>query len=242
MKNLLKKIQQKIYTIFQSLKAFASKLRISSFVGGQFKERDIRSEDYEIYLRHMKNTTGTPKERWVRVCNTIIDPMVVLPILIGLGLIILSSCISDDFLKSVFYYLSAFGIGIGVNHFSTVFRDQNEYNELKKKAEFTVRLLNDRIISILRKNILDDKDKDTISGLLTVMNGWKDYYDKADTSQIAYHKRLKEEFENEQDQEVKSKKKNDLELLEYELLGSGLTSYVGLSGSTAYDYYVNKPQ
>ena len=46
-------------------------------VGGQFKKR--KSEDFEIYLRHMKNTTGTPKERWERVCNTIIDPMVVLP-------------------------------------------------------------------------------------------------------------------------------------------------------------------
>ena len=210
-------------------------------VGGQFKKRQKRNgEDFEIYLRHMKNTTGTPKERWERVCNTIIDPMVVLPIFIGLGLIIISIFVGDEFLKSVFYYLSAFGIGIGVNHFSTVFRDQNEYNELKKKAEFTVRLLNDRIMSILRKDILDDKDKDTISGILTVMNGWKDYYDKADTSQIAYHKRLKEEFENEQNEQVKSKKKNDLDLLEYELLGSGLTSYVGLSGSTAYDYYINK--
>lgn len=190
----------------------------------------------------MKNTTGTPKERWKRVCNAIIDPMVVLPILIGLGLIVTSNCVSDDFLKSVFYYLAAFGIGIGVNHFSTVFRDQNEYNELKKKAEFTVRLLNDRIMSILRKDNLEDKDKDTIGCLLTVMNSWKDYYDKADTSQIAYHKRLTEEFENEQDEQLKNKKKNDLELLEYELLGGGLTSYVGLSGSTAYDYYINKSE
>jgi hypothetical protein len=33
------KIQQKIYAIYQTLKAYASKLRISSFVGGQFKER-----------------------------------------------------------------------------------------------------------------------------------------------------------------------------------------------------------
>ena len=31
------KIQQKIYAISQMLKAYASKLRISSFVGGQFK-------------------------------------------------------------------------------------------------------------------------------------------------------------------------------------------------------------
>jgi hypothetical protein len=39
------KIQQKIYAIFQTLKAYASKLRISSFVGGQFKKRQERSEN-----------------------------------------------------------------------------------------------------------------------------------------------------------------------------------------------------
>jgi hypothetical protein len=53
MKNLLNKIQQKIYAIFHALKAFASKLRISSFVGGQFKKRhDTRllknMDDYKI--------------------------------------------------------------------------------------------------------------------------------------------------------------------------------------------------
>jgi hypothetical protein len=44
MKKSLNKIQQKIYAIFQTLKAYASKLRISSFVGGQFKERQKRNE------------------------------------------------------------------------------------------------------------------------------------------------------------------------------------------------------
>lgn len=34
------KIQQNIYAIFRALKAYASKLRISLFVGGQFKKRD----------------------------------------------------------------------------------------------------------------------------------------------------------------------------------------------------------
>jgi hypothetical protein len=45
MKNIFKKIQQKIYAIFQSLKAYASKLRISSFVGGQFKKRQERKKN-----------------------------------------------------------------------------------------------------------------------------------------------------------------------------------------------------
>ena len=56
MKNLLKKIQQKIYTIFQSLKAYAPKLRISSFVGGQFKKREpLRNKIRKMILRFINN-------------------------------------------------------------------------------------------------------------------------------------------------------------------------------------------
>tara|TARA_R110000796_G_scaffold25617_1_gene71993 strand:+ start:448 stop:897 length:450 start_codon:yes stop_codon:yes gene_type:complete len=139
----------------------------------------------------MKNTTGTPKERWAKVLNTIIDPMVILPIVIGLGLILISKCVTEEIIKSILYYLSAFGIGIGVNHFSTTFKDQAEYKNLKNKAEHTVRLLNDRIKAILRKGTLTNEDKDTIDSLLNLMDYWKDYYDKVDASKIAYHKKLK---------------------------------------------------
>jgi hypothetical protein len=57
MKNLLKKIQQKIYAIFHALKAYASKLRISSFVGGQFKK--IR---YKIWLLMTNNKFDITKD------------------------------------------------------------------------------------------------------------------------------------------------------------------------------------
>jgi hypothetical protein len=52
MKNLLKKIQEKIYAIFHALKAYTSKLRISSFVGGQFKKWiviKLLGEDFMIW-------------------------------------------------------------------------------------------------------------------------------------------------------------------------------------------------
>lgn len=48
------KIQQKIYAIFQTLKAYASKLRISSFVGGQFKERHIRKKENMTFMEWLK--------------------------------------------------------------------------------------------------------------------------------------------------------------------------------------------
>ena len=52
MKNILRKTQQKIYAIFQTLKAHASKLRISSFVGGQFKKRQYNDHrDIDWYYQ-----------------------------------------------------------------------------------------------------------------------------------------------------------------------------------------------
>jgi hypothetical protein len=50
------KIQQKIYAIFQTLKTYASKLRISSFVGGQFKKREpLRNKIRKMILRFINN-------------------------------------------------------------------------------------------------------------------------------------------------------------------------------------------
>ena len=42
---LMKKLQQKIHAILQTLKTYALKLRIFSFVGGQFKKRQKRNEE-----------------------------------------------------------------------------------------------------------------------------------------------------------------------------------------------------
>ena len=53
MKNVLRKTQQKIYAIFQMLKSYASKLRISSFVGGQFKKRQKRKW-LKNWVKHSK--------------------------------------------------------------------------------------------------------------------------------------------------------------------------------------------
>ena len=250
------RLQQKICAMFQRIIQFAlhifSKLCVSLKKGSTTTENNlcenekigkfekIYSDDYKTYLNLMKKTTGTPQEKWKKVKNVMIDPMVMIPILIGFGFLLWTYFTNDTIFKSLLSFISAFGLGIGINHFTFLFKEQTEYRKLKEKAEFTVRLLNDRVMSILRKHTLDDKDKDTISGLLTIMNGWKEYYDKSDTSQIAYHKKLTDEFKNETDEIEKKKKKSELDMLEYELLGSGLTSYIGLSASTAYDYYINK--
>jgi hypothetical protein len=55
MKELINKTQKKIYAIFQTLKSNASKLRISSFVGGQFKKRQKRNESLILFERMQRN-------------------------------------------------------------------------------------------------------------------------------------------------------------------------------------------
>lgn len=105
---------------------------------------------------------------------------------------------------------------------------------------YAPRDINDRIISILRKEKLDDLDKDTISGLLTVMDSWKEYYPKADTSQIAYYEKLRNELSLLKNEDEKNKEKNEISIFEIELLGNGLSSYPALSGSNAYNYFVDK--
>jgi len=194
----------------------------------------------------MKNTTGTPKDRWKKVKNVIIDPVVVLPILLGFGFLVLTYLIDDNtlkellFFKPFFLFVSAFGIGIGVNHFITLFKDQTEYRKLENKAEFTVRLIDIEIKKILRKDSLTLEDKNLIDNLLNLMDYWKDYYDKVDASKIGYLRRLKKELEQITNKDEKLKKEIELDNLEYELLENGLTSYIELSGSTAYNFFKNK--
>lgn len=227
------KLRIKIQQFIKSIKT-----TFYSYVGGHLKKN--KSDNYKIYMKHMKKNIGTPMERWLKVLNTVIDPMVILPIIFGLVMLfIIDSEIFKPF-KPIIMFLSAFGIGIGVNHFSNIFKEQTEYRNLSNKAEHTVRILNDRINSILRKQILTDNDKDTIDGLLNLMDYWKDYYDKVDGSKIAYHKKLKTQISSETDSDKKTTLENDLNNLEYRLLEDGLTSYSGLSGSTAYNYFKGK--
>lgn len=77
MKNILIKTQQKIYAIFQTLKTYALKLRISSFVSGNFKKNPHYWEIFRLdFMKHIQ------KYFWVYS---------ILLILIGIGLESLSN-------------------------------------------------------------------------------------------------------------------------------------------------------
>lgn len=67
------KTQQKIYAIFQTLKAYASKLRISSFVGGQFKERHDKINLDDLDTNERNKIMATIKEVASELGEKIID-------------------------------------------------------------------------------------------------------------------------------------------------------------------------
>ena len=115
------------------------------------KHSKKHSEDYEIYLRHMENTTGTNRERWKKVKNVVIDPMVIIPIAIGLGFLVWTYFTQDTIFKSLLSFISAFGLGIGINHFTFLFKDQAEYQTLKFK--FHNLYIAYFLITIIRNNI-----------------------------------------------------------------------------------------
>lgn len=102
------------------------------------KHSKVHSDDYEIYLKHMERTTGTNCERRKKVKNVVVDPMVIIPVVIGLGFLVWTYFTTDTVFKSLLSFISAFGLGIGINHFTFLLKDQAEYQTLKFKTEHTV--------------------------------------------------------------------------------------------------------
>jgi len=67
------KIQQKIYAIYQSFLSYASKLRISSFVGGQFKRRQNKFNLDDLDTNERNKIMATIKEVASELGEKIID-------------------------------------------------------------------------------------------------------------------------------------------------------------------------
>jgi hypothetical protein len=180
-------------------------------------------------------TEGNVLQKWFRVILTILEPMVLIPISLGFILLLYKDSHILKQFGDIISTLSAFGIGIGVNHFTTIYKEQKEFEKLTEKAEFTVRILNDRINSILRKETLSNNQKDTIENLLTVMDYWKEYYKGADTSKIGYLRKLIEELNNTTDINKQKQIKNEIEDIKMKLNINGVNSYIQISGSTIFN-------
>lgn len=186
-----------------------------------FNQND--SEEIRVMLNYMKNTRGSIKERWLRTKNSVLDPMTLIPLIIGVIFIILTFCTDDVFLKTICTTISAVGIGIGVNYFSFFFRIKNDEREITQKAGENVRMLNSLLMRIYYDKNIERNDKDMlISEILNIIDSWKDYYEYSDTSIIFKLKKLRESKED-------LKINQELMDLEYSASTSGLSSFITLS-------------
>lgn len=192
----------------------------------KIKREKIYSYDYKIYLNHMENTIGSSKENWNKVWNVMTQPMIIIPIFIGFLSLIGTFCVTETISKSLLAFISAIGIGIGVNHFTFLFKEQTENRMLKFKAEHTARQIN----SIINKVLFDQEISDTnksilIEDLLNLIDFWKDYYPDGSTDTIA---KLKDLRKKQTDSVIEEQIQN----IETNLLSRGLSSYLAISGDT----------
>lgn len=174
------------------------------------------------------------KTKWRKVFDALIDPMTLLPMILGILFALLTLFVADSqLLITLFTLISAIGIGVGVNYFTFYYKQQKENEILNFKAEHTVRSINLVINTILRRSDKTSNDnKNTIDSLLNIIDYWKDYYSVADTSQIDKLKMLREQYEDEADTLLRTLKEKEYENLQYDVSIGGLSSYLPLSGST----------
>ncbi len=194
----------------------------------------IYETENKIDKKFMEDLGQDPITEWRKIKNSLKHPMTIIPIM-GAVTSLLSAYYlvgSDTFFKSVLQLLSAALIGISVNHFTSLYGKQEEKRILKFKAETTVRKLNNAIKSLLRKEMLDDKDKNIIDTLTDAINYWKDYYPNADPSQIDTLRRIRDEIKNETNNELRHKNEMKLIELETKISSFGVDSYLTLSGGT----------
>ena len=175
----------------------------------------------------MAKTKTTLNERWSKVWKVILDPMIIIPILVGLVSLVGTLCVTETIVKSLLAFISAFGIGIGVNHFTFLFKEQAENQILKAKAEHTARQINSLINRVLLDQEITDNNRSLlIEDMLNLIDFWKDYYPEGDTETIT---KLKELRKKQTDAAITEQIQN----LESTLLGRGLSSYVAISGGTS---------
>jgi len=125
---------------------------------------------------------------------------------------------------------------IFVNSFTSSIDSVNLDKRTKEKAEYTVRILNDKLEIIFLKNSLSEEDMNNARYLLDLIDYWKDYYDAADTSKINYHKKLELAITQTKTDKERTKLEMQKTYLENTWVNNGLASFIQISGSTMFNY------
>ena len=207
------------------------------YVSGQFKkrrERLTKNNEIRIFMAHIDNTGNNPDTAWKRFWTSIKHPMVVVPT-IGAILVLIVGYLTTNgigFWGELTKLLSVVLVGIGINHFTTIFKELKEYQLLKFKGETTVKIIKVTINEILNKDNLDNSDLNNLDKYVEIIDTWLDYYPSGEKILTDIHRKAKKDSLNEKDTIKKNKLESLTEKIELNRQKDGDNKYFQISGGT----------
>lgn len=212
------------------------KTTFMNLVSGQFKKRQTLTNDNEvkIFMRHLDNTGNNPNTAWKRFWTSVKHPMVVIPT-IGAMLVLIIGYLTTNgvgFWGELTKLLSVVLVGIGINHFTTIFKEVKEYQLLKFKGETTVKIIKVTINEILNKDTLDNIDLNNLDKYVEIIDTWLDYYPSGEKILTDIHRKAKKDALNEMNIVKKNKLESLTEKIELNRFDDGDDKYFEISGGT----------
>jgi len=185
-------------------------------------------------MAHLDNTGNNPDTAWKRFWSSIKHPMVVTPI-VGAVLVLTIGYLTTNgigFWGELTKLLSVVLVGIGINHFTTIFKELKEYQLLKFKGETTIKIIEIAVSEILNKDTLDNVDLNNLDKYQKIIDTWLDYYPNGEKILTDIHRKAKKDSLTETDSMKKSKLESLTEKIELNRQKDGDNKYFQISGGT----------
>jgi len=200
------------------------------------KIQQQKTQNYElrIFMAHLDNTGNNPDTAWKRFWSSIKHPMVVIPT-IGAILVLTIGYLTTNgigFWGELTKLLSVVLVSIGINHFTTIFKELKEYQLLKFKGETTIKIIEIIVSEILNKDILDVTDLNNLDKYNKIIDTWIEYYPKGETILTDIHRKAKKDSLIETDSVKKNKLESLTEKIELNRQEDGDDKYFKFSGGT----------
>lgn len=198
------------------------------------QQQKTQNYDLRVFMAHLDNTGNNPDTAWKRFWSSIKHPMVVVPT-IGAVLVLTIGYLTTNgigFWGELTKLLSVVLVGIGINHFTTIFKELKEYQLLKFKGETTVKIVKVTINEILNKDTLDNTDLNNLDKYIEIIDTWLDYYPSGEKILTDLHRKAKKDSLTETDSVKKSKLESLTEKIELNRQEGGDDKYFKFSGGT----------
>ena len=221
---LMKRLQESIKHI---------KTMFYNLLAVSFKKKLYNNEDI-ILMNHLENTGNCPNRAWKRFWVSLKHPMVVMPI-IGAFLILTIGYIATNgfgFWGELTKLLSVILVGIGINHFTTIFKELKEYQLLKFKGETTIKIIDLVVNEILNKGSLDVSDLNNLDKYANIVLTWLDYYPDGERILMNIHRKAKKDTSIETNRIKVNRLESLTEKIELNRQKEGSNTYFQISGGT----------